>query len=426
MLIPNQLVEVKVIGVTLNHYRNLGYDVNMFDTIMVPPEHLTNGSKCKVDVICDICSKKISRTYKEYLKHHTNDIDTCNKCKTVKSIVTCNERYGVDNPMLSPKIKDKLNQTVWDKYEVKSVSELNSVKEKKRNTCMEHYGVENPGQSQEIKEKSKRTCLDRYGCENPMQNQEVRAKAEQTNLMRYGVKNPNQSDVIREKTKATNLNKYGVENVFQSNEIQNKIAETNLEKYGAENPFASEEIKNKIVATNLQKYGVEYFSQTEEFLIKRGQTNIKRYGYESPMKNIEIKEKSIKTMYEHGTQKTSTQQLKVYEMIKNKHPDVILNYPFSSLSLDIFVEINNVKIDIEYDGWFFHQDKQKDIKRDKFLQSQGFKTLRIRSGHLLPTEQELFDAIDYLVNTEHHFKEIVLSDWKKVDKYESLFDSAAV
>ena len=144
------------------------------------------------------------------------------------------------------------------------------------------------------------------------------------------------------------------------------------------------------------------------------------------MKNIEIKEKSIKTMYEHGTQKTSTQQLKVYEMIKNKHPDVILNYAFSSLSLDIVVEINNVKIDIEYDGWFFHQDKQKDIKRDKFLQSQGFKTLRIRSGHLLPTEQELFDAIDYLVNTEHHFKEIILSDWKKVDKYESLFDSAAV
>ena len=113
-------------------------------------------------------------------------------------------------------------------------------------------------------------------------------------------------------------------------------------------------------------------------------------------------------------------------MIKNKYPDAILNYPFSSLSLDIFVEINNVKIDVEYDGWFFHQDKQKDIKRDKYLQSQGFKTLRIRSGHLLPTEQELFDAIDYLVNTEHHFKEIILSDWKEVDKYESLFDSAAV
>ena len=29
------------------------------------------------------------------------------------------------------------------------------------------------------------------------------------------------------------------------------------------------------------------------------------------------------------------------------------------------------------------------------------------------TAEELFDAIDYLVNTEHHFKEIILSDWKE-------------
>lgn len=40
------------------------------------------------------------------------------------------------------------------------------------------------------------------------------------------------------------------------------------------------------------------------------------------------------------------------------------------------------------------------------------------SGHLLPTEQELFDAIDYLVNTEHHFKEIILSDWKGKEEEE--------
>ena len=34
------------------------------------------------------------------------------------------------------------------------------------------------------------------------------------------------------------------------------------------------------------------------------------------------------------------------------------------------------------------------------------------------TEQELFDAIDYLVNTEHHFKEIILSDWKEKEEEE--------
>ena len=80
--------------------------------------------------------------------------------------------------------------------------------------------------------------------------------------------------------------------------------------------------------------------------------------------------------------------------------------------LDIFLCVENIKIDIEYDGWFWHQDLQQDIKRDKFLQSNGFKTLRIRSGHLIPTEQELFDTIDELIYTNHCFREIVLSDWK--------------
>ena len=63
-------------------------------------------------------------------------------------------------------------------------------------------------------------------------------------------------------------------------------------------------------------------------------------------------------------------------------------------------------------------DKMKDLRRDRFLWSEGIKTLRIRSGILLPTEQELFDAIDYLVNTEHHFKEIILSDWKEKEEEE--------
>lgn len=248
----------------------------------------------------------------------------------------------------------------------------------------------------------------------------------QTSLERYGVINPMYSDEIREKTMQAVINKYETNCTLKVTEIQQKARQTCINRYGTEYYQSTQEYKDRYRDSCMKHYGCPYALQSEEVKDKSKQTNLIRYGYENPMQNPQIKEKAIKTMYEHGTQKTSTQQLKVYEMIKNKHPDAILNYPFSSLSLDIFVEINNVKIDVEYDGWFFHQDKQKDIKRDKFLQSQGFKTLRIRSGRLLPTEQELFDAIDYLVNTEHHFKEIILSDWKEVDKYESLFDSAAV
>ena len=146
-------------------------------------------------------------------------------------------------------------------------------------------------------------------------------------------------------------------------------------------------------------------------------TNLQKYGVRNPQQNPKIKAKAIKTLSQHGSVPTSKQQVIIYEMIKTKYPDAELNYPHSTCSLDVYLVANGVQIDIEYDAKFFH-DKQRDIKRDKFLQSQGFKILRVRSGHLLPTEQELFDAIDYLANTEHHFKEIVLSDWKEKEEEE--------
>ena len=98
-------------------------------------------------------------------------------------------------------------------------------------------------------------------------------------------------------------------------------------------------------------------------------------------------------------------------MVKAKYLNAELNYPFSSLSLDIFISVDNINIDIEYDGRYWHQDQQADIRRDKFLQSKGFKVIRIRSGHKLPAEEQLFSAIDELVTTDRIFKEIILSDW---------------
>lgn len=416
MLVPNQLVKVKIRKITLEHYRNLGYDVNISDTIMVPPEHLTRGSKSIVQVKCDICGDIIPRPYKRYLNRHSYDCDTCNKCKAYKSKQTCIVKYGVENPMQVEEIKEQLKDKFLVKYGVDNPSKLETIKNKKINTFQEKYGVDNPMQSEIVREKIKNTIIERYGCEHPMQNSEIRAKAEQTNLEKYGVKNPNQSDIVKNKIKETNLNKYGVECVLQDPKVQKKIANTNLERYGAENPFASKEIQNKIVNNNLQKYGVKYFPQTEEYREKFRQTSLLKYGCEHPNQNPTIKAKAIKTLTENGVVPTSSQQIQIHKMVQKKYPEAELNYPFSSCALDIFICVNGVCVDIEYDSWFYHKDKkQKDIKRDKFLQSQGFKTLRIRSGHMIPTEQELFEAIDYLVNTKHHFKEIILSDWKEED-----------
>lgn len=298
MLVPNQLIEITIMGNNMQHYLNLGYDVKFKDVIHVPPEHLTDSSHKMVNVQCDICGKITPKTYQQYLLQHTYSIDTCVECKNIKTKQTCLSQYGVEHPLQVPEIYENARQSFLKKHGY--VSNLCDPKIRKQitETFIEKYGVDNPMKNKKIKEKLKQTFINKYGCDNPQQNQE-------------------------------------------------------------------------------------------------------------------IKRKTLETMYRNGTTPTSQQQIQLHKMVQQKYPSAELNYPFSLCSLDIFVCINDIKIDIEYDGWYWHQDKHKDLKRDKYLQSKNFKILRIRSGTQLPTEQELFEAIDYLVNTEHHFKEIILSDWKE-------------
>lgn len=330
MLIDGQLIEVKVVGKTLKHYRDLGYDVKCLDIIKVPPEHLTNGSHCDVRIICDVCHKEFSRPYKTYLLCHMYNYDTCDKCKDSKAKETCLEKYGVNTHMLVPEIQEKFKNVIYEKYGVDYISQIDTAKEQKKQTCLKNFGVENPMYSEALKAKLEQTNIEKYGCKNPHQNEEVKRKTELTNIKKYGVKNPNQNPII--------------------------------------------------------------------------------------------KEKAMRTMKKNGNVPTSKQQLSLCEIIKTKYPDAILNHPFGTCSLDVFICVDNIKIDIEYDGSFWHTDQQRDIRRDKYLQSQGFKILRIRSGRMMPTNNELFEAVDYLVNTKHHFKEIILKDWQEGDKNESLFN----
>lgn len=395
MIVPNQLIEVCISRKTISHYKKLGYNVKNRDVVMVPPDHLPNGSHVKVDVECDYCHKIKSKPYKDYLYEHTCGIDSCKDCAHKKNRDVCMYKYGVDSIFKLQDVQKKIEATNLEKYGVSNVFASKDIQEKIKLTLLEKYGVEHPSESDEIKQKIKNTCLQKFGGNGPMS-----------------------SEAVREKSRNTCMERYGVEFSQQADSVSDKRRQTCVEKYGVENPMQVEEFHKKAMNTNIDRYGVPYVSQSEAFKQKVKRTLLERYGVENLLQHPEFKAKACASLYQNGTQKTSKPQIKLYETIKQKYPDAELNYPYLACSLDIFIEINGVKIDCEYDGWFYHQDQQRDIKRDKFLQSQGFKTLRVRSGHLLPTEQELFDAIDYLVNTEHHFKEIILSDWKEKEEEE--------
>lgn len=76
--------------------------------------------------------------------------------------------------------------------------------------------------------------------------------------------------------------------------------------------------------------------------------------------------------------------------------------------MNCMVNINDSKIDVEYDGWYYHKDKQDyDNRRDIFVQSNGYKVLRIKGNYQIPTEEQLQEAINYLVKGNLYAKIIL-------------------
>ena len=211
------------------------------------------------------------------------------------------------------------------------------------------------------------------------------------------------------KAKITNLENLGVEFPMQSKEVQNKSQQTCLKHYGVKHALQSQEIKEKAINTILKKYGVENIAKSQKCINKIKQTNLKRYGVEFACCNEEVRNKMRESLYKNGSCKTSAQQRKVCDMLLEIYGNCELNYPVSNCSLDCLIIVNDLKINIEYDGWYWHKDKQeRDRRRDEFLKSQGYKILRIKASRMIPTKEQLKNAIDYLVKGNHSYTEIIL------------------
>ena len=58
--------------------------------------------------------------------------------------------------------------------------------------------------------------------------------------------------------------------------------------------------------------------------------------------------------------------------------------------------MNGIKIDIEYDGKFWHQNEEKDKKRDANVEN-FYKILRIKSKSKVPSDEELIKSVNLLL-----------------------------
>lgn len=219
-------------------------------------------------------------------------------------------------------------------------------------------------------------------------------KAAETNLERYGVANVMQVDAIHDKMKASMVEAYGVEHPSQSAELHRK----------AMAGYDSEQAVERRKQTCLEKYGVDNAAKTAEVVDKAKATCVERYGGESSQCDDTIRRKSWESMMANGTTPTSKAERDMVVTIKKIYGDDACQPQFvlNRISMDCLLTVGDIKIDVEYDGQFWHQDNAKrDKRRDFYCINRGYKVLRFFSKHHVPTEEQIKQGVDYLVNSEH-------------------------
>lgn len=358
---------IKIIPRTgLEQLRQLGYSPKYGEEMEIKVEDLSHRSTRRITAICDEegCNNQKEISYASYcMTVEKNGFYRCFKCGQKAKKQTFLDKYGVDNPMKTKEVQDKVTRTT-----------------------MERYGYTRIFHAENYQEIKKEACLKKFGVEHQLQSPEIQNKLKQTNLERYGVEQVLQSKEIQEKVKQTCMEKYGYEYATQNPEVLKKQIENNIKKYGGPSPTNDPEVYAKQKATNLQKYGAE-----------------------NPFGSPEIQHKIKEKLYLNNSQYVSQQQQYLCDLYNG-----LLNYPILMYNADILLD----NIDIEYDGGGHElQIKYGSITEEEFLhreiirsvriKQQGYKLMRIISHKdYLPSDEILLrmlsDAKQYFIDYPNH------------------------
>jgi len=274
------------------------------------PNECNRDTKVSGQCVTENCNSHFEKPVRGLFDYGGPYCKNCTKKnRAVKFRETCVKNHGVENPLQSEEIRQKVREACVEKYGVEHPMQNEEVKQKLRETNVKNHGVEHALQSEEIRQKFRETCVKNHGVEYPSQSEEIKQKMKETNVEKYGVENPMQNEEIKQKVKETCVDKYGVEHPFQSEEIKQKVREAYVENLGVENPSQSEEIKQKKRETCVKNHGVENPMQSEEIKQKSRETNVEKYGVEHPMQNPDQLERAQIARFKRKIYKTPTGQL---------------------------------------------------------------------------------------------------------------------
>lgn len=112
------------------------------------------------------------------------------------------ERYGVDHPMRSPAVLERIRSTNRERYGTDWQITSGSTRAGSAATNLERHGVENPFSSPNVRGRIRATNLGRFGTEYPLQAEGNKAKARETMERRHGAPHAAQVPSIRRRQAA--------------------------------------------------------------------------------------------------------------------------------------------------------------------------------------------------------------------------------
>jgi len=185
-----------------------------------------------------------------------------------------------------------------------------------------------------------------------------------------------------------------VKNRFKDKDSHLK-GKTYEEIYGIEKGLKLRKDKSKIrkgkKVTKEQKYKIAKTRLFKKCGIKE------KNGMYGKTHTIFIKEKQKTYMINGGAsharkflKRISSFQKKLFNLVCEVAPYVILEYPCLNKSIDI--AIPKLNIAIEYDGGYYHKNLEKDLERQKTLEEEGW--IFIRYCDRIPTKQEIIFDIN--------------------------------
>ena len=173
--------------------------------------------------VCPTCHKEygrlknihLSKTYVAYQPHCSAFCARNDPYVQAAYRSTSLAHYGVEHPSKSEVVRNRMKQTLIDRYGTTVIMNIDGVREKARATSRSRYGTDYPAQNPAILAKSKDTMFKRYGTTNTMRVPMFVEKAKRTLRANYGVDSMMRSEELLLKSRQTKFNKQKKENCIK-------------------------------------------------------------------------------------------------------------------------------------------------------------------------------------------------------------------